>query len=76
MGINEFINKFVEIFDDTDPSVVTPVTKFRDLDEWSSLSTLGVIALADEEYGVELNPDAFRKAQTVEDLFNAIKSLK
>lgn len=74
--MEEFIKKFVEVFDDTDISEITPATKFRELDEWSSLSTLSVIALADEEYGVELNPDVFRKAQTVEDLFNAIQSLK
>lgn len=76
MDIKEFINQFVEAVEIEDPSAVTPETKFRDLDEWSSLSTLSVIALADEEYEVELNPDVFRKAQTVGDLFNAIQSLK
>lgn len=76
MDINTFIDQFVEAVEVEDASTVKPETKFRDLDEWSSLSTLSVIALADEEYGVELNPDVFRKAQTVEDLFNAIQSLK
>lgn len=76
MEINKFINKFAEIFDDTDVSVIKPDTKFRELDEWCSMSTLGIIDLADEEYGVELNADALRKAQTVEDLYNAIQSLK
>lgn len=76
MDINEFIERFAEIFDDTDVSVIKPDTKFRELDEWCSMSTLGVIDLADEEYGVELNADALRKAQTVEDLYNAIQSLK
>ncbi len=27
-------------------------------------------------YGVELNPDVFRKAETVEDLFKAIQALQ
>lgn len=75
MDIKEFIDQFIEAVEIEDASTVTPETKFRDLDEWSSLSTLSVIALADEEYGVELNPEVFRKAQTVEDLFNAIQSL-
>lgn len=73
--IFEFIKSFVEVVEIEDPATVTPETNFRDLDEWSSISTLSVIALADEEYGVELNPDVFRKAKTIEDLFNAIKSL-
>lgn len=76
MNITEFINQFIEAVEVDDASTVKPETNFRDLEEWSSLSTLSIIALADEEYGVELNPDTFRKAVTVEDLFNAIKSLK
>ncbi len=70
MNINEFIEKFVEAVEVEDASSVKPDTKFRELYEWSSLSTLSVIALADEEFGIELDPDSFRKAQTVEDIFN------
>jgi len=73
MGINEFIKKFAEIFDDTDASVLTPETNFRELDEWSSLSALGLIAMADEEYEVELKGDDIRKADTIQDIFNIIR---
>lgn len=76
MEINDFIEKFIEAVEIEDASLVTSESKFRDFDEWSSLSTLSLIAMADEEYGVELNPDVFRNSQTVEDLFNAIRSLK
>lgn len=72
MEIKEFIEKFAEIFDDTDASTLTPETNFREIDEWSSLSALGLIAMADEEYEVELKGDEIRKANTVEDLFNII----
>lgn len=70
MEINEFIEKFVEAVEIGDASRVRPETKFRELDEWSSISTLSVIAMADEEFGFELDPDTFKKAQTVEDLYN------
>lgn len=76
MEIKEFIEKFVEIFDDTEISAIKPETKFRDLEEWSSLSTLGLIALADEEYGVELNANDMKGAQTVEDLYKIINNKK
>lgn len=72
MEIKEFIEKFAEIFDDTDVSTLTPETNFRELDEWSSLSALGLIAMADEEYEVELKGDEIRKANTIEDIFNII----
>lgn len=70
MSINEFIAKFIEAVEIEDASSVKPETKFRDLNEWSSISTLSVIAMADEEFGFELEPDTFKKAQTVEDLYN------
>ncbi len=74
MEIKEFIEKFAEIFDDTDASVLKPETKFRELDEWSSLSALGLIALADEEFDVELRADDMRKADTVQEIFEVIKA--
>lgn len=73
MEIKEFIEKFVDIFDDTDVATLTPETKFRELDEWSSLTALGVIALADEEFNVELSGNELRAATTIQDLFNLIK---
>lgn len=74
MEIKEFIEKFAEIFDDTDASTLTPVTNFRELDEWSSLSALGVIALADEEFDVELSGAEMRQAKTIQELFDLISS--
>lgn len=72
MEIKEFIEKFAEIFDDTDAATLTPETKFRELEEWSSLSALGVIAFADEEFDVELSGNEMRKANTIQDLYNIL----
>lgn len=74
MEIKEFIVKFAEIFDDTDVSTLTPQTKFRELDEWSSLSALGVIALADEEFDVELSGNEMRQTNTIQELFDLISN--
>ncbi len=74
MEIDEFIGKFAEIFDDTDASALTAETKFRELDEWSSLSALGLLALADEEFDVELKAEDVRQAETIADIFSIIQS--
>ncbi len=74
MEIREFIEKFAAQFDDTDASVFTPTTKFKELDEWSSLIALSLIAMADTEYDVTLKGDDIRNATTVEDIFNTIKA--
>ena len=72
MEITEFIEKFAEIFDETEASSLTPETRFRELDEWSSLSALSVIALADEEFNMELSGNELRKANTIQELFELI----
>lgn len=74
MEIKEFIEKFAEIFDETEASTLTPETSFRNLDEWSSLSALGVIALADEEFDVELTAAEMRQTNTIQELFDLIRT--
>ena len=51
-SLEEFVALFAEQFEDTDPSEITASTAFRDLDEWSSLIGLSVIAMVDEEFDV------------------------
>ena len=74
MEINEFIANFADQFDETDASVFTAETKFKELEEWSSLIALSVIAMVDEEYDVTIKGDDIRNSNTIEDLFNAVKA--
>lgn len=74
--MEEFIEKFVEIFDDLDPAAVSGETKFRELDDWDSIAGLSVIGMVDEEYGVTFNADDMKACQTVADLYNRIQSKK
>lgn len=69
-----FVAQFADQFFNTDTSVFKPETKFRDLDEWSSLMALSVIAMVDEEYGIALQGNDMKAAVTIEDLFNIVKS--
>ena len=74
MDLNEFVAHFAEQFDATDASVFTPETRFRDIDEWSSLIGLSVIAMVDEEYDVTLKGDDVKGSNTIMDLYNIVKS--
>jgi hypothetical protein len=76
MTTEKFLENFANLFDETDPSEITLSTEFRNLDEWSSLITLSVIAMADEEYDIKLKGDDIKNAETVEDLYNIIKDKK
>lgn len=74
MDLNEFVAHFAEQFDATDESVFTPETRFREIDEWSSLIGLSVIAMVDEEYDVTLKGDDVKNSNTILDLYNIVKS--
>jgi acyl carrier protein len=72
MELNEFVANFADQFDDTDPSEITAETKFHDLDEWSSLTGMSVIALAKTEYGKTITGTELKACVTVEDVYNLI----
>ena len=74
MELTKFIENFADQFEDTDPSEIGAETVFHDLDEYSSLIALSIIAMVDEEYDVQLKGDDMRSAVTVEDLFNIVKA--
>lgn len=72
MELKNFISDFADQFDDTDASEITAETIFMDLDEWSSLTTLSVIAMVKTEYGKTITGPEIRSCNTVEDLFKLI----
>lgn len=74
MDIEQFINDFVDQFDDTDASEIQAETKFHELEEWSSLTAMGLIALAKTKYGRTITGKEIRECETVTDLFNLISS--
>ena len=73
-SLEEFVALFAEQFDFTDPSEINASTAFHDLDEWSSLIGLSVIAMVDEEFDIALKGDDIRNSVTVEDLYNRVIS--
>ena len=73
MELKEFVEKFAEQFDETEASVFTSETKYHDLEEWSSLIGLNVIAMVDDEYNVLLKGNDVKTSVTIEDLFNIVK---
>lgn len=72
--LEEFVALFAEQFDETDASEITATTVFHDLDEWSSLIGLSVIAMVDEEFDIALKGDDIKNAVTVEDVYNNVKA--
>lgn len=74
MELNEFVANFAEQFDDTDASEITADCVFHDLEEWSSLIGMSIIALAKTEYGKSITGAELKACVTVEDVFSLIKN--
>ena len=74
MDIKEFIENFADQFEETELSAFAAETEYRNLDEWSSLIALSVLAMIDEEYDVQLKGEEMRGTKTIKELFDLVVS--
>lgn len=74
MELEQFVQNFAAQFEDTDTSDFGPETDFRNNPEWTSLTLLSIIAMADVEYDVTLTGDEIRSSKTIQDIFEIVKS--
>lgn len=74
MEMKEFIQNFADQFDEIDVKALTPETNFRELDEWSSMVALSVLAMIDDEYDVQLKADEMRQTTLIKELFDLVQS--
>lgn len=72
MELNEFIANFADQFDDTDLSEITADCHFHELDEYSSLIGMSIIAMVKTQYGKTITGAEIRSCSTVQDLYNLI----
>ncbi|MFT6027910.1 MAG: acyl carrier protein [Bacteroidia bacterium] len=66
------LQKFLEVFQSLFQAAADDIkadSEFRELEEWSSMQALIVIAAIDEHFGVTIAERDFREAKTVGDLF-------
>ena len=76
MNIQDFIEKFAEAVEVDSAEDLNENTKFRELDEWSSLAVLSVIAMLDEEYDTQIENADFKKLQTISDIVQFMECQK
>ncbi len=74
MTATDFLEKFREQFDETDPETIELSTVYKDLDEWSSLVAFTVIAMVKMEYDKTVTGSEIRHCNTVEDLYNLVEA--
>lgn len=72
MELKEFVEKFAAQFEDTDSEEITAETNYRELDEWSSLMGMVIIAFVKTEMNKTVTGDDLKSCKTVEALYNLI----
>lgn len=72
--MKEFIEKFAEALEIENVNSLSAQTEFRNLEEWSSLSVMLLIAFFDEEFGKEIGNEEIKSCKTIQDLYNLSKS--
>ena len=73
MNIQDFVENFAAQFDDTEADVFTADIIFKQLDEWSSLTALSIIAMIDDEYDVIIKGNDIMNSETIQDLYNIVE---
>jgi acyl carrier protein len=74
--MKDFIKNFADQLLDQETYVISAETIFRDLDDWDSLTAMAVIAMVEDEYGIKISDDEFKKLKTVQDIHDFIMLLK
>lgn len=74
MQLDTFIAHIEEEFEDLPAGTVTGDTAFRQLDGWSSMMALILIARIDSEYNVNLTAEELAVATSINDLFELVKT--
>lgn len=66
------MEKFIELFAEAleREGEIKMDDEFRDYPEWSSIVYLSVIAMMDEEYGVQIEEADFKKLRTVQSVYD------
>jgi acyl carrier protein len=74
MDIKKFIENFADQFDDTQLSEFSENTRFKELDEWSSLTALAILNMINKKYGILLKNNEMQTKNTIKELFDLMQS--
>ena len=70
---NKLISSLAEALE-MDTADIKPEARFRDFENYSSLTELSILAMLDSEFNIELEMKDFNKLVTVDDLVNLVSS--
>jgi acyl carrier protein len=76
MNIQEFISIVEQEFDEVEKGTLEASTSFRQMEGWSSMHALILIALVDNHFDILLTGEELRGLDTIQDLYDLLASKK
>ena len=76
MNIHDLINDIETEFEEIVNGTLVPKSSIRDIDGWSSMHALILIALIDNNYDILLTGEELKNALTIQDLYDVILKRK
>ena len=70
--LTEFIEKLDEAFENIEKGTLTPQTNFRELENWTSLNAMIIVAMFESELDTSISFSQLKSCETVQDLYNLI----
>lgn len=70
VSLNDFVEAFRCRLETTDPSELKEDSLFRNLDEWSSLFAIEIVAMIEDSFIVKLDVRDIEECETVKDLYD------
>ncbi|MFT4901632.1 MAG: acyl carrier protein [Lentimonas sp.] len=74
MSVDKFIEQFSGALDELPEGPLSPGVRFKELKAWDSLAVLTVTDEIDIEYGVILRKSDFAEQNTIEELYQLVRS--
>jgi acyl carrier protein len=72
--MNDFISKVIDQFADTDSKNIFENTEFKQLSSWDSLTSMAIVSMIEDDYGVVIEDEDIKNSHTIIDLFGVIKN--
>ncbi|MFN3341350.1 MAG: hypothetical protein ACK40M_01560 [Flavobacteriales bacterium] len=71
-SVEDFVKKVENELEDIPSGSLKPTTNYRDIESWSSMYALIIIALVSTEYNRTLTGEDLKKCNTFSDLYQVV----
>jgi acyl carrier protein len=73
MTLEAFTKALEEEFEEITPGTISPDSNYREIEGWSSMHALIVIAFVDNHYDIILSAADLKQTSTIKDLYNIVQ---